>query len=36
MLALIYFGSRKISKNGISPIMLICISAIAGAALYGI
>ena len=36
MLALIYFGSRKISKNGISPIMLVCISAIAGAALYGI
>ena len=36
MLALIYFGSRKSSKNGISPIMLICISAIAGAALYGI
>lgn len=36
MLALIYFGSRKISKNGISPIMLICISAIAGAALYGL
>ena len=36
MLALINFGSRKISKNGISPIMLICISAIAGAALYGL
>lgn len=36
MLALIYFGSRKSSKNGISPIMLICISAIAGAALYGL
>lgn len=36
MLALIYFGSRKISKNVISPIMLICISAIAGAALYGL
>ena len=31
----IYFGSRKISKNGISPISLIGISAIAGILIYG-
>ena len=34
-LAGIYFGSRKILKNGISPIGLICISALAGMIAYG-
>ena len=31
-----YFGSRKIKKGGISPILLICLSAVAGIAAYGI
>ncbi len=31
-----YFGSRKIKKGGISPIMLICLSALAGIAMYGL
>ena len=35
-LGLVYFGSRKVLKNGISPIALIGISAIAGVAVYGI
>ena len=30
------FGSRKIKKGGISPILLICISAVAGIAAYGL
>ncbi len=34
VLAVIYFGSRKVVKKGISPILLIVISAIAGVALY--
>ncbi len=34
ILAVIYFGARKIRKGGISPIMLICISAIAGIVIY--
>lgn len=34
-LSLIYFGSRKIRKGGISPILLICLSAAAGIAAYG-
>ena len=33
-LALIYFGSRKFIKKGISPILLILISAGAGVALF--
>ena len=33
-LALIYFGSRKFIKKGISPILLILISATAGAFLF--
>ena len=33
-LALIYFGSRLIVKKGISPIVLILISAVAGVVLY--
>ena len=35
-LALIYFGSRKFIKKGISPILLIVISAVAGIALYSV
>jgi chromate transporter len=33
-LGMIYFGSRKIKKGGISPILLICLSALAGIAAY--
>lgn len=36
VVATIYFGSRKLLKNGITPIMLICISALAGMIVYGI
>ncbi|MBO4457052.1 MAG: chromate transporter [Butyrivibrio sp.] len=36
VMAFIYFGSRKLLKNGISPIMLICISAVVGIIAYGI
>ncbi len=35
-LAAVYFGSRKILRNGISPIALIGISAVAGILVYGI
>ena len=35
-LAVIYFGSRKVMKNGISPIGLISISALAGILIYGL
>jgi chromate transporter len=35
-LAIVYYGSRKIKKNGISPIGLICIAAVVGVAVYGI
>ncbi len=35
-LAVIYFGSRKILKKGLSPIALIGISALAGVVVYGI
>ncbi|MBO4323717.1 MAG: chromate transporter [Clostridia bacterium] len=34
-LAAIYFGSKKIFKNGISPIILICIAGVAGVLIYG-
>ncbi len=34
--ALIYFGSRKVVKNGISPIFLILISGVAGILIYGV
>ena len=34
-LAGVYFGSRKVLKKGISPIGLICLSAIAGVVTYG-
>ncbi len=36
VLGAVYFGFRKIRKGGISPILLICISAVAGIAAYGI
>ena len=36
VLGSVYFGSRKIKKGGISPILLICLSALAGIAAYGI
>ena len=36
VLGTIYFGSRKIKKGGISPILLICISVVAGIAAYGL
>lgn len=35
MLAVIYFGSRKFLKKGISPIVLIVISAMIGILVYG-
>ena len=34
VLAAVYFGSRKIVKSGISPILLICIAAVIGIAVY--
>ena len=36
ILGAVYFGSRKLKKGGISPILLICISAVAGIAAYGL
>ena len=33
-LGTVYYGSRKVRKGGISPIMLICLSAAAGIAVY--
>ncbi len=36
VLGTIYFGSGKIKKGGISPILLICLSAVAGIAAYGL
>ena len=35
VLGTLYFGSRKIKKGGISPILLICLSAFAGIVTYG-
>ena len=35
LLGAVYWGSRKIKKNGISPILLIIISAGAGVLCYG-
>ena len=35
-LGAIYFGSRKVLKNGISPIGLIAVSAVAGILVYGV
>lgn len=36
VIALFYFGSRKVIKNGITPIMLICLAALMGVIVYGI
>ena len=36
VLGAVYFGSRKLKKGGISPILLLCVSAAAGIAAYGI
>ena len=36
VLGAIYFGSKKIWKGGMSPILLILLSAVAGIAAYGI
>lgn len=35
VLGAVYFGSRRLRKGGISPITLICLSALAGLASYG-
>ncbi len=35
-LAAVYYGSRKMRKGGLTPIMLICIAAAAGVVVYGI
>ncbi|WP_029319060.1 chromate transporter [Butyrivibrio sp. AE3004] len=34
VLAAVYFGSRKITKSGISPIVLICVAAVIGVVMY--
>jgi chromate transporter len=34
-LAAVYYGSRKILKKGMSPILLICLAGIAGVLIYG-
>ena len=34
-LGAVYYGSRKIIKRGISPIVLICIAGVAGVLAYG-
>ncbi len=36
LIALAYWGSGKIRKQGINPIMLICLSAVAGVVAYGL
>lgn len=36
ILSAVFFGSRKVLKKGISPIMLIVISAICGVIVYGV
>ncbi len=35
VLAAIYFGARKARKNGMSPIVLICLAGAAGVLVYG-
>jgi chromate transporter len=35
-LAIVYYGMRRVRKNGISPIALICIAAVVGVVVYGI
>ena len=34
-LAAVYYGSRKILKKGMSPILLICLAGIDGVLIYG-
>ena len=34
-LAAVYFGARKVRKNGMSPIVLICLAGAAGVLVYG-
>ena len=36
LIALIYFGSRKVLRKGLNPIALICLSAIVGIAVYSL
>ena len=36
VIALIYFGSRKVLKKGLNPIMLICLSAVVGIVAYSL
>ena len=36
VLGALYFGSRKIKKGGMNPILLICLSAAAGVLVYGV
>ena len=36
MLAVIYFGSRRFTNKGLSPIVLICLAAVVGLTVYGI
>ena len=36
VLGTVYFGSKLIWKNGISPILLICIAGVAGVIAYGV
>lgn len=36
ILSAVYFGSRKIRKGGLSPVLLICLSAVAGIIAYGL
>lgn len=36
VLGAVYFGSKLIWKNGISPILLICIAGVAGVIAYGV
>ncbi len=35
-LGIVYFGSRKIRKKGLSPIALVCVSAVVGVFVYGV
>lgn len=35
VLALLYFGARKVLKRGMSPIVLICLAGAAGVLVYG-
>lgn len=36
LLTVLYFGAKKVLKNGLSPILLILLSAAAGILIYGI